>query len=63
MIVNVNRSILWSIGLVLVASGVSPIAQGGQTAAPTAGQTATPLGGGSASSPAHRSALSGADCE
>ncbi len=34
MIVNVNRFVLWSVGLVLVASGVSPVAQGGQTAAP-----------------------------
>ncbi len=42
MIVNVKRSIVWSIGLALVASGVSPIAQGGQTAAPQAGQAATP---------------------
>ena len=42
MIVNVNGSILWSIGLVMVAYGVSPVAQGGQTAAPTAGQTAAP---------------------
>ena len=37
MIVNVKRSMPWSIGLTLLVSGVSPIAQGGQTAAPQAG--------------------------
>ena len=43
MSVNVNRTILWSVGLVLLASGVSPLAQSGQTAAPPAGQAPTPV--------------------
>jgi hypothetical protein len=43
MSVNVNRTILWSVGLALVASGVSPLAQGGQTGAPPAGEAPPPV--------------------
>ena len=43
MSVNVNRTILWSAGLLLLVSGVSPLAQGGQTSAPPAGQAPTPV--------------------
>ena len=39
---EITRAILWSVGLLLVALGVTPIAQGTQTAAP-AGQAAGPV--------------------
>jgi hypothetical protein len=42
MFVNVSRSILWSVGLALAASGVSAIAQTGQATPPAAQQPATP---------------------
>ena len=48
MSVNVSRGILWSLGLVLVASGVSPVAQGtgqapAQTPAPASSAAPAPL--------------------
>ena len=42
MSVNVSRSILWSVGLALAASGVSTIAQTGQPTPPAGQQPATP---------------------